>query len=89
MQTTTLSFSNTHDPGMLFTNVLPARHESFIVDRKRDIPQTEGMEFGQYDTPQGLWMSRIGYHCETAGPKLDIEGAMNRVVKMSLVNTLN
>ena len=51
MQTTTLSFSNMHDHGALFTNVLRARHESFIVHRKWDLPQAEGMEFDQYDTP--------------------------------------
>lgn len=195
MQTTTLSFSNMHDHGQLFTNVLRARHETFIVNRKWDLPQAEGMEFDQYDTPQsrwiavhdfgqvlagirltpttakcgiysymirdaqmgllgsipsdllfddapvadhvwessrvfisqsvpstkraevqrdlmaemisaartlgatqlyglcpvvwGRWMSRIGYQCEAAGPTLDIEGAKNRVVRMSLINNLN
>jgi N-acyl-L-homoserine lactone synthetase len=57
MQTTTLSFQNLHVHGTLFTNVLKARHESFIVQRKWDLPTVDGMEFDQYDTPQSRWIA--------------------------------
>jgi N-acyl-L-homoserine lactone synthetase len=57
MQTTTLSFQNMHVHGPLFTNVLKARHESFIVQRKWDLPTVDGMEFDQYDTPQSRWIA--------------------------------
>jgi N-acyl-L-homoserine lactone synthetase len=57
MQTTTLSFHNMHAHGTLFTAVLKARHESFIVQRKWDLPAVDGMEFDQYDTPQSRWIA--------------------------------
>lgn len=57
MQTTTLSFQNMHTHGSLFTNVLKARRESFIVQRKWDLPEVDGMEFDQYDTPLSRWIA--------------------------------
>lgn len=57
MHATTLSFTNIHDHGLLFTNLLRARRESFIIERKWDLPETEGMEFDQYDTPQSRWIA--------------------------------
>ncbi|MEM9475432.1 MAG: acyl-homoserine-lactone synthase [Pseudomonadota bacterium] len=57
MQTTTLSFRNMHVHGALFTDVLKARHESFIVQRNWDLPAVDGMEFDQYDTPQSRWIA--------------------------------
>ncbi len=57
MQTTTLSFRNMHTHGELFTDVLRARRESFIVQRKWDLPEADGMEFDQYDTPQSRWIA--------------------------------
>jgi len=57
MQTTTLSFDNFHTHGTLFTNVLRARHQSFIVQRKWALPEVDGMEFDQYDTPQSRWIA--------------------------------
>lgn len=57
MQTTTLSFQNMHFHGALFTNVLKARRESFIVQRKWDLPEVDGMEFDQYDTPLSRWIA--------------------------------
>lgn len=57
MQTTTLSFQNMHVHGALFTDVLKARHASFIVHQKWDLPQEDGMEFDQYDTPQSRWIA--------------------------------
>ena len=57
MQTTTLSFQNMHVHGALFTDVLKARHESFIVQKNWDLPEVDGMEFDQYDTPQTRWIA--------------------------------
>lgn len=57
MQTTTLSFDNMHNHGVLFTNVLRARRQSFIVQRKWNLPEADGMEFDQYDTPQSRWIA--------------------------------
>ncbi len=57
MQTTILSFHNFHTHGALFTDVLRARHESFIVQRNWDLPAVDGMEFDQYDTPQSRWIA--------------------------------
>ncbi|MEO0703357.1 MAG: acyl-homoserine-lactone synthase [Pseudomonadota bacterium] len=57
MQTTTLSFQNMHAHGELFTDVLKARRESFIVQRNWDLPEVDGMEFDQYDTPQSRWIA--------------------------------
>lgn len=57
MQTTTISFSNMHNYGELFANVLRARRQSFIVQNNWDLPQSEGMEFDQYDTPASRWVA--------------------------------
>jgi N-acyl-L-homoserine lactone synthetase len=57
MQVTTLSFRNMHAHGELFTDILRARHLSFIVQRKWDLPEADGMEFDQYDTPQSRWIA--------------------------------
>lgn len=55
-QATTLSFSNLHQYGALFSNYLKARREVFIDLKGWDLPQTEGMEFDQYDTPLSRWV---------------------------------
>lgn len=57
MQTTMLSFSNLHQHGELFANLLRARRQSFIVQNRWDLPEDEGMEFDQYDTPQSRWVA--------------------------------
>lgn len=57
MQTTTISFGTIHVHGALFTDILRARRESFIVQRKWDLPEADGMEFDQYDTPQSRWIA--------------------------------
>ena len=57
MQATTLSFANLHNHGELFANVLRARRESFIVRNKWNLPETMGMEYDQYDTPQSRWLA--------------------------------
>ena len=57
MQTTTLSFANMHSHGELFANLMRARRESFIVERKWDLPEAMGMEYDQYDTPASRWIA--------------------------------
>ncbi len=57
MQSTTLSFANMHNHGELFANILRARRESFIVRNRWELPETMGMEYDQYDTPQSRWLA--------------------------------
>lgn len=57
MQSTTLSFDNMHVHGELFTNMLRARHTTFIEEKSWDLPTADGMEFDQYDTPQSRWIA--------------------------------
>ncbi len=57
MQTTTLSFSNMHNYGELFANLFRARKQSFIIQKNWDLPESEDMEFDQYDTPQSRWVA--------------------------------
>lgn len=57
MHSTTLSFANMHNHGELFVNLLRARRESFIVRNQWDLPETMGMEYDQYDTPQSRWLA--------------------------------
>ena len=57
MQMTTLSFSNLHNHGELFANLFRARKQSFIIQKNWDLPESEDMEFDQYDTPQSRWIA--------------------------------
>lgn len=57
MLTTTLSFENFHEHGQLFVNLLKARREAFIVQKKWKLPEADGMEFDQYDTPASRWVA--------------------------------
>ena len=57
MLTTTLSFQNMHQHGDLFVNLLRARRKSFIVRNNWRLPESEGMEFDQYDTPASRWIA--------------------------------
>lgn len=70
MQTTTLSFNNFHVHGALFTNVLRARRETFIVQNKWNLPEADGMEFDQYDTPQSRWIAVHEFGDVLAGIRL-------------------
>lgn len=57
MQATTLSFQNMHEHGKLLVNLFKARRESFIVRRSWDLPEADGMEYDQYDTPASRWIA--------------------------------
>ncbi|MEO8242400.1 MAG: acyl-homoserine-lactone synthase [bacterium] len=51
-----LSFLNLHMYGELFVNFLRARKSTFIDRLNWSVPQADGMEFDQYDTPQCRWI---------------------------------
>ncbi|MFM7336095.1 MAG: acyl-homoserine-lactone synthase [Tabrizicola sp.] len=57
MEVTTLSYDNLHNHGELFANMFRARHRAFIQHNKWDLPQSNGMEFDQYDTPASRWVA--------------------------------
>jgi len=57
MKTTTLSFENMHNHGELFANLFSARKQSFIVQNNWDLPEANGMEYDQYDTPASRWIA--------------------------------
>lgn len=56
MEMTTLSFTNFHQHGVLFSNMLKARHRTFIEGMNWELPNADGMEFDQYDTAQSRWV---------------------------------
>lgn len=56
VKTTTLSFSNMHLYGDLFVSLLKARKKTFIDQLHWSLPEAEGMEFDQYDTPLSRWI---------------------------------
>jgi N-acyl-L-homoserine lactone synthetase len=56
MEVTTLSYENLHNHGELFANMFRARHRAFIQQNKWDLPEANGMEFDQYDTPASRWL---------------------------------
>ena len=57
MEVTTLSFGNLHNHGQLFANMFRASRRTFIQHNKWDLPQADGMEFDQYDTPASRWVA--------------------------------
>ena len=57
MEVTTLSYENLHHHGELFANMFRARHRAFIQQNKWDLPEANGMEFDQYDTPASRWLA--------------------------------
>ena len=56
VKATTLSFSNMHKYGDLFVSLLKARKKIFIDRLHWTLPEAEGMEFDQYDTPLSRWI---------------------------------
>jgi N-acyl-L-homoserine lactone synthetase len=57
MEVTTLSYDNLHNHGELFAKMFRARHRTFIQNNKWDLPEANGMEFDQYDTPASRWVA--------------------------------
>ena len=54
---TTMSFLNMTQYGDLFVEFMRARREVFIDRLHWTLPQADGMEFDQYDTPQARWVA--------------------------------
>lgn len=55
IRTTILSFRNMNEHGDLLVRYLKARHQVFIDRLGWNLPETDGMEFDQYDTPMCRW----------------------------------
>lgn len=56
LRATTLSVMNRHHYGELYINYLKARHAVFIVTKRWKLPEVDGMEYDQYDTPEARWV---------------------------------
>lgn len=67
---TTMSFLNMTQYGDLFVEFMRARREVFIDRLHWTLPQTEGMEFDQYDTPQARWVAVHEYGQVLGGIRL-------------------
>lgn len=59
-----------HNHGELMANLLRARHETFIQQNKWDLPEVDGMEFDQYDTPASRWIAVHEFGQVLAGVRL-------------------
>ena len=70
MQVTTLSYDNLHNHGELFANMFRARRQTFIEHKKWDLPEANGMEFDQYDTPASRWVAVHEFGRVLAGVRL-------------------
>ena len=57
MEITTLSFANIHEHGVLFANLFRERHSTFIGRNGWELPECDGMEYDQYDTPASRWVA--------------------------------
>lgn len=57
METTTLSFENMHNHGDLLVNLFRARKQSFIEHKNWKLPEADGLEYDQYDTPASRWIA--------------------------------
>ncbi|WP_298430546.1 acyl-homoserine-lactone synthase [uncultured Jannaschia sp.] len=95
MQVTTLSFDNLHAHGPLFTDLLRARHRTFIQQARWDLPEADGMEFDQYDTPASRWVAVHEYGRILAGVRLTptthrcgIYSYMIRDAQLGLLDTI-
>jgi N-acyl-L-homoserine lactone synthetase len=51
-----LSFLNMHDHGDLLVSFLRARKKTFIDRLNWQLPESDGMEYDQYDTPASRWI---------------------------------
>ncbi|MEP2718917.1 acyl-homoserine-lactone synthase [Pseudophaeobacter sp.] len=55
MQSTDITFDNLGETGSLYTALLRARYHHFIEARGWKLPNTRGLEFDQYDTPESIY----------------------------------
>ncbi len=52
-----LSVRNLHEYGDLYLRYMRARRDIFIVQKGWNLPEIDGMEFDQYDTPLARWIA--------------------------------
>ena len=95
MQVTTLSFNNMGSYGKLFPNLLRARKQSFIIDNNWDLPEADGMEYDQYDTPASRWIAvhedgkvLAGVRLTPTTAECGVYSYMIRDAQRGLLNTL-
>lgn len=95
MLTTTLSFDNMHTYGDLFTTLLRARKLSSNAENKWDMPEADGMEFDQYDSPASRWIAvheqgevLAGIRLTPTTAKCGIYSYMIRDAQRGLLNSL-
>jgi N-acyl-L-homoserine lactone synthetase len=70
MQVTTLSIDNLHAHGPLYSDLLRARYRTFIEQAQWDLPEADGMEVDQYDTPASRWVAVHDHGRILAGVRL-------------------
>jgi len=70
IKTTVMSYASMHKYGELFVNFMRARKKVFIDRLHWNLPETEGMEFDQYDTPQSRLIAVHEYGEILAGVRL-------------------
>ncbi|MCX8227275.1 MAG: N-acyl-L-homoserine lactone synthetase [Sulfitobacter sp.] len=70
IEETVVSISNQHLYGQLYADNLKARKQVFIDQKAWNLPQTDGMEFDQYDTPQSRSVVIHEYGRVLAGVRL-------------------
>lgn len=57
IQSAVLSVRNLHEYGDLYLRYMRARRDIFIVQKGWNLPEIDGMEFDQYDTPLARWIA--------------------------------
>ena len=70
IRTTTMSFATIHEHGDLLVRYLRARREIFIDRLHWNLPEADGMEFDQYDTPFCRWVILHEFGEVVAGVRL-------------------
>ena len=88
MQVTTLSIQNIHNHGELFAELLRARHRTFIEQAQWDLPQADGMEFDQYDTPASRWVAVHEFGRVLAGVRLTYRPTFEAIRESGLLDDI-
>jgi N-acyl-L-homoserine lactone synthetase len=70
IEATTLSVRNFHEYGDLYSRYLRGRRDVFIVEKGWQLPETDGMEFDQYDTPLARWIVLQGNGVVLGGARI-------------------
>lgn len=70
IEATTLSVRNFHEYGDLYSRYLRGRRDVFIIEKGWQLPETDGMEFDQYDTPLARWIVLQGNGTVLGGARI-------------------